>query len=122
MKKRSIGVGLMGLGIVGGGVAKVLMDKALVLAEQIGCPVVLRRIKVLAADLDRPQAQEIDPQLFTTDAEDFFTTRQQHRTCNYWLTFDGVVRHLHRQGAQKRCNAKQAHRHDTACKVQFTFS
>ncbi len=72
MKKQSIGVGLMGLGVVGGGVARVLMDKASVLAEQVGCPVVLRKVKVLAADLARPQAQKMDPQLFTTDADDFF--------------------------------------------------
>jgi len=72
MKKQSIGVGLMGLGVVGGGVARVLRDKASVLAKQVGCPVVLQKIKVLAADLDRPQVQEIDPQLFTTDTDDFF--------------------------------------------------
>lgn len=72
MKTRSIGIGLMGLGVVGGGVAKVLIDKAPVLAERFGYPLVLRKIKVLAADLARPQAQEMDPQLFTTDADDFF--------------------------------------------------
>ena len=32
MKKQSIGVGLMGLGVIGGQVARVLMDKAEVLA------------------------------------------------------------------------------------------
>jgi len=70
--KQSIGVGLMGLGVVGGGVAKVLIDKAPVLSEQVGCPLVLRKIKILAADLVRPQAQKMDPQLFTTDADEFF--------------------------------------------------
>ena len=74
MKKQSIGVGLMGLGVVGGGVARVLLDRAPILAEQVGCPVVLRKVKVLAADLDRPQAREMDPQLFTTDADDFFAS------------------------------------------------
>jgi len=73
MKKHSIGVGLMGLGVVGGGVAKVLMDKATVLAEHVGCPIILRKVKVLAADLDRPQAKEMGLQLFTTDTDDFFT-------------------------------------------------
>ena len=76
MKKQSIGVGLMGLGVVGGGVARVLLDRAPVLAEQVGCPVVLRKVKVLAADLDRPQAREMDPQLFTTDANDFFASSE----------------------------------------------
>ena len=76
MKKQSIGVGLMGLGVVGGGVARVLLDRAPILAEQVGCPVVLRKVKVLAADLDRPQAREMDPQLFTTDADDFFASSE----------------------------------------------
>ena len=35
MKKQSIGVGLMGLGVVGGGVARVLLDRAPILAEQV---------------------------------------------------------------------------------------
>ena len=72
MKKKSIGIGLMGLGVIGGQVARVLVDKAEILAEQVGCPLVLRKVKVLAQDLVRPQAQEMDSQLFTTDADEFF--------------------------------------------------
>ncbi len=72
MKKQSIGIGLMGLGVVGGQVARVLINKAEVLSEQAGRPIVLRRIKVLPPDLTRPQAQEMDPQLFTTDTDEFF--------------------------------------------------
>ncbi len=72
MKKQSIGIGLMGLGIIGGQVAKVLMDRAGTLAEQVGCPITLRKVKVLPQDLTRPQAQKMDSQLFTTDADEFF--------------------------------------------------
>ena len=72
VKKESIGLGLMGLGVVGGEVARVLADKADVLAEQVGCPIVLRRVKVLESDLARPQAKEMGLQLFTTDADEFF--------------------------------------------------
>ena len=72
MKKQSIGVGLMGLGVIGGQVARVLADKAEVLAEQVGCPLALRKVKVLAQDLAKPQAMEMRPQLFTTDADEFF--------------------------------------------------
>ena len=72
MKKQNIGIGLMGLGVVGGQVARVLMNKADVLAEQVGCPVILRKVKVLAQDLTRPQAMEMDTQLFTTDEDEFF--------------------------------------------------
>ncbi len=73
MKKQSIGVGLMGLGVVGGQVARVLLEKADILAEQVGCPVILRKIKVLESDLARPLAKSLNPRLFTTDADEFFT-------------------------------------------------
>jgi homoserine dehydrogenase len=72
VKKKSIGVGLMGLGVVGGGVARVLAQKAKVLAEQVGCPLVLRKVKVLESDLAKPQAREMGLKLFTTDADEFF--------------------------------------------------
>lgn len=72
MKKKSVGVGLMGLGIVGGQVARVLIDRGEVLAEHIGCPLALQRVKVLPPDLTRPQAKEMEPRLFTTDADEFF--------------------------------------------------
>jgi len=76
MEKRSIGVGLMGLGVVGGQVAKVLLDRAEILAEQVGCPLVLRKIKVLEQDLSRPQAKAMEPRLFTTDEDEFFATAE----------------------------------------------
>ncbi len=74
MHKQSIGIGLMGLGVVGGAVARVLVDKAEVLAEQVGCPLVLHKVKVLAQDLARPQVQEMGTRLFTTEADEFFAT------------------------------------------------
>jgi homoserine dehydrogenase len=72
MDKQSIGVGLMGLGVVAGQVARVLTDRSGILVEQIGRPLVLRKIKVLAQDLERPQAKEMESRLFTTDEEEFF--------------------------------------------------
>jgi homoserine dehydrogenase len=72
VKKKSIGVGLRGLGVVGGGVARVLTGKAEVLAEQVGCPLVLKRVKVLEADLAKPLAKETGLKLFTTNDAEFF--------------------------------------------------
>ena len=72
MEKQSIGIGLMGLGVVGSQVAKVLIDKAGDLEEKVGCPIVLRKVKVLPEDLSRPQARQMPSQLFTTDDEEFF--------------------------------------------------
>jgi len=74
MEKNSIGIGLMGLGVIGGQVAKVLLERGESLAEQAGNPLILRKIKVLEQDLSRPQAQKLEPQLFTTEDEDFFST------------------------------------------------
>jgi len=72
MEKKTIGVGLMGLGVVAGQVATVLTDKADELAEKVGCPLVLRKVKVLPQDLSRPQAKQMPAELFTTDDEEFF--------------------------------------------------
>ncbi|GAI33821.1 unnamed protein product, partial [marine sediment metagenome] len=69
----SIGIGLMGLGVIGGGVVKALSSKTQALAEQIGCPLVLRKVKVLEADLKRPVAKEMAPGLLTTDDDEFFS-------------------------------------------------
>jgi homoserine dehydrogenase len=72
MEKKNIGVGLMGLGVISGQVARVLRDKAGILADQAGLPLVLKKIKVLPQDLNRPLAREFPRELFTTDDEEFF--------------------------------------------------
>lgn len=59
VKKQRIGVGLMGLGVVAGGVARVLTERAEVLARQVGCPIELKKIKVLEADLSRPRQRSL---------------------------------------------------------------
>ena len=64
--KKSIGVGLMGLGTVGGGVAKALSEKDRVVAEAVGCPVVLRKILE-----QRPVA--VEPRLLTKDVREILT-------------------------------------------------
>jgi homoserine dehydrogenase len=72
MKKKSIGIGLMGLGVVAGQVARVLAEKADELAQKVGCPLVLKKVKVLPSDLARPQAKKLPARLFTTDDDEFF--------------------------------------------------
>jgi len=64
----------MGLGTIAGQVAKVLIEKSDILAEQVGCPLVLRKVKVLPQDLTRPRVKEMDSKLFTTDTDEFFAT------------------------------------------------
>ena len=62
--RQSIGVGLMGLGVIGSGVAKVLLGKANTLARQTGSPVVLH--KVLEQDSIKHGSMGIEQSLFTT--------------------------------------------------------
>jgi homoserine dehydrogenase len=56
MAERSVRVGLMGLGIVGGGVARLLMDEKERLNKALGADLVLAG----AADLDKSLAAELD--------------------------------------------------------------
>jgi homoserine dehydrogenase len=74
--KKSIGIGLMGLGTVAGQVVRVLTDegKAKVLTDYVGVPVILRKIKVIDVDLARPLAKSLDPQLLTIDEDEFYNT------------------------------------------------
>jgi homoserine dehydrogenase len=74
MSKKSIGIGLMGVGVIGGAVARVLRDRADKLSAQVGVPVVLRRIKVAPVDLTRPIVAEFPKELFATDEDDFYAT------------------------------------------------
>ena len=74
MESKRVGVGLMGLGVIGGQVANVLTERAGMLSEYAGCPVVLCKIKVIDSDLDRPQARAMPSSLLTTDEDAFFNT------------------------------------------------
>ena len=74
MANKSIGIGLLGLGVVSGQVAKVLAEKSALLEENAGCPIVLRKVKVLPSDLERPQAKNMPGSLLTTSDDDFFNT------------------------------------------------
>jgi homoserine dehydrogenase len=74
MDRNSIGIGLIGLGVIGGKVAEVLSEKGESLSEQVGQPVVLHKVKVLEQDLSSPRAKNMEQHLLTTDEEDFFHT------------------------------------------------
>ena len=63
-----INVGLMGLGVVGGGVASALLQEPSPVAARVGRPVNLRR--VLVRDRSRPRDVGVPPELLTTNAED----------------------------------------------------
>ena len=64
-KKEGIGVGLLGLGVIGGGVARVLTERAEALANVVGSPLRLHRIA--EKDITKTRASGMDSALFTTD-------------------------------------------------------
>jgi homoserine dehydrogenase len=63
-----VNVVLLGLGVIGGGVARALQERAETYSQRIGTPLLLRRI--LERRLDRAQVAGVDPALLTADAQE----------------------------------------------------
>ncbi len=70
-KRESISIGLMGLGVVGSGVAKALSEKSDAIAQQVGCPLKIRRI--LVRDLAKKRGFDVPHGLLTINPEQIFT-------------------------------------------------
>ena len=68
MTKKDIGIGLLGLGTVGSGVASTLLSKSDSLAEQAGALLVLK--KVLERDISKSHAFKIKPDTFTNHIDE----------------------------------------------------
>jgi homoserine dehydrogenase len=66
--KKAIGIGLLGLGTVGCGVAEVLVTKADNLAEQAGLSLILK--KVLVRDVLKRRSVKVSPNLLTNHPEE----------------------------------------------------
>jgi len=63
-----INVGLMGLGVVGGGVAEALLGRANVISKKVGHPIRLK--KVLVRDRHKPRTPSVPSDLITTNPEE----------------------------------------------------
>jgi homoserine dehydrogenase len=70
-KRESIGIGLMGLGVVGSGVAKTIFEKSEAIAQQVGCP--LRIKKILVRNPTKKRDFEVPQHLITTDPQQVIT-------------------------------------------------
>ena len=66
--KKNIGIGLLGLGTVGGGVAEVLVTRADSLAEHAGLPLILK--KVLERDDNKRRSAKLGPNVLTSNPEE----------------------------------------------------
>jgi len=73
MPERShVGIVLLGLGTVGSGVARSILEKAESYTQRVGVPVKLK--KVLVRDLSKPRQVTLDRSLLTTDPEEALGT------------------------------------------------
>jgi len=70
-ERESINIGLMGLGVIGSGVAHVLLHKADAIAQQVGCQLILKR--ALDRDVSKKRSSKIPAQIFTTDPNQLLT-------------------------------------------------
>ncbi len=68
MSNEPINVGILGFGVVGGGLYKVLTDNAESITQRVGRPVNIRKIADI--DWDRPRDIEVPVELRTTDANE----------------------------------------------------
>jgi homoserine dehydrogenase len=66
-REKGIGIGLLGLGVVGTGVARVLAEKSAQIAGMVGCPVTLK--VALVRDVARPRPFQVPHGLLTEDVE-----------------------------------------------------
>ena len=71
-----INVGLMGLGVVGGGVAAALLERPDALSRKIGRPVNLK--KALVKDPVKPRSPNLSPGLLTTNPEEILADPDIH--------------------------------------------
>lgn len=66
--KENVSVGLLGLGVVGSGVIKLIEDNQEELVHQIGCGLSVSRVAV--RDIDKARNANVDASILTTNAED----------------------------------------------------
>ncbi len=68
MSRSQINIVILGLGVVGGGVAASLMEKAESYSRRVGVPLVIK--KALVRDAAKRRSVTLDPGLITTDPEE----------------------------------------------------
>ena len=70
--RSQVNITLLGLGVVGGGVARALVEKAESYSQRVGLPLALRR--VLVRDVARERGLPLDPALLTADPQEALET------------------------------------------------
>jgi len=102
---RPVGVGMIGFGTVGSGVARLLREHADLYASRIGRRIVLRRVLVRDAGSRRP---ELDPQIVTDDPEAFFQTPEMDVVIE--VAGGAAVRPLIERAFERGCHVVSANK------------
>lgn len=71
MSKDAIGIALLGMGVVGGGVADIMQRKRSHLMDMVGCPIELKGI--LVRDVNKPRSTQVPRGTVTTDVDDILS-------------------------------------------------
>ncbi len=87
-----INVALLGLGVVGSGVARALLEKGEAIAQRLGRPIRLRRVLVRTPDKPRPVF--VEPSLLTTDAATVLEDDQVHIVVEVMGGLDPAYRYI----------------------------
>jgi homoserine dehydrogenase len=89
-----INVGLMGLGVVGGGVAETLLSQADAISRKIGCPVNLK--KILVRNPYKPRNLSVPSELITANPEEILADRGIQLVVEVIGGIDPASTYLHR--------------------------
>ena len=91
---KQINVGLMGLGVVGGGVAEALLKRSDAICKKAGRPIELK--KVLVRDPAKHADSGLPPGVLTTDPEDLLADGDIHLVVELMGGTDPAASHLER--------------------------
>lgn len=84
-KRQAVNVGLIGVGTVGSGVARILAEKQQVYARQLGCPLVLRGALVRDLAKPRPGLPPEYRELLTTNPDDILDDPEIDVVVEVWV-------------------------------------
>ena len=90
-QREAIHVGLLGVGTVGGGVARILAEKRDVYARHLGCPLVLKSALVRDLSKERPGVPPADLERLTTDPAEVLEDPEVDIVVDVWVGEEPAV-------------------------------
>jgi homoserine dehydrogenase len=90
-QREAVHVGLLGVGTVGGGVARILAEKRDVYARHLGCPLVLKSALVRDLSKERPGVPPADLERLTTDPAEVLEDPEVDIVVDVWVGEEPAV-------------------------------